>query len=397
MLLCGVFVDKVKPKMNTFLRPFVNSLKNLYEQGGVSWTHPVSQETLKSQVVCPVVCADAPAKAILLNVKQFNHRYGCNICEQKAEIVPLSQEEILAQENVPPRKRKRAKRRFVFHEGDLPLRVGERMVLQGIAAERSGKTRKGVIGHATLGELPKFDRAKCICAEYLHTVLLGTVKYLLTLMFTVRGSWYIGDHIDEIDNILLSIKVPDYIKRLPRGLKDLKYFKGSELRALLLFYSLIAFKPYMKENYYQHWMLFVCAIYLLLKDCISDNDLKAADVMLRCFVRDIHKLFNDKCYTYNMHTLLHLVQLVQRWGPLWATSAFDFESYNGYITKSVHGTKHLGKELLHNIQIIQSTRVLENSIISSHNEQPVSSVGSDASVCSALSTHHLSPDESKAF
>ncbi|KAE8738067.1 hypothetical protein FOCC_FOCC016463 [Frankliniella occidentalis] len=119
---------------------------------------------------------------------------------------------------------------------------------------------------------------------------------------------------------------------------------------------------FLPPKYFQHWMLLVAAIYLLLKEDISSNELDMADAMLRCFVRDLGKLYHNKFYTYNIHNLLHVTLLVKRWGPLWATSAFDFESYNGFITSHVHGTKHLGKELLNNIKIIQSLTVLENSL-----------------------------------
>ncbi|KAK3919209.1 putative NAD kinase 2, chloroplastic [Frankliniella fusca] len=110
----------------------------------------------------------------------------------------------------------------------------------------------------------------------------------------------------------------------------------------------------------KHWMLLVEGIYLLLKESVSGNDLEAANVMLRCFVRDIG--FYNRFYTYNVHNLLHLCDLVKRWGNLWATSAFPFESFNGFITSHVHGTKHLGKELLNNIRIIQSTKIFEMSM-----------------------------------
>lgn len=84
MLFGGVFVGEKKPKMNVYLKPFVDSMKKLAESG-VSWVHPRSKARHISRVACPVMSVDAPAKALVCNCKQFNGRYGCNVCEQKSK------------------------------------------------------------------------------------------------------------------------------------------------------------------------------------------------------------------------------------------------------------------------------------------------------------------------
>ncbi|XP_043469590.1 uncharacterized protein LOC122503198 [Leptopilina heterotoma] len=42
--------------------------------------------------------------------------------------------------------------------------------------------------------------------------------------------------------------------------------------------------------------------------------------------------------TFNVHLLLHLAESVYNWGPLWAHSAFAFESGNGQLLKNVNKT-----------------------------------------------------------
>ena len=362
MILCGVFVSKKKPKMNTFLKPFVDSMKRIHDDGGVKWSHPQTKEFHTSQVLCPMLSADAPAKAYMLHVKPFSHRFGCNVCEQKSKKVPLTPAEIELNRLLPARKRKKPVRRFLFEAEPARLRDGDRMNLQGRLAQVRMKSRKGVVGDTALCILPFFNRALCICAEYLHVICLGAVKYFSHLMFCVRGPWYIGDKVEEIDEFLVSIQVPDFIKRLPRGMSDLKFFIGSEVRAYLLYYSLPALQGHLPPQYLEHWMLLVGAIFILLQEYISEDDLKTADLMLRLFVRDVGLLYGDKYYTYNIHNLLHLALLVERWGNLFGTSAFDFEKFNGFIVKHVHGTKHIGKELLNNVKIIQSVHVFETMV-----------------------------------
>ncbi|KAK3907759.1 ATP synthase subunit alpha, chloroplastic [Frankliniella fusca] len=354
MLVSGVFVDKVKPKMNVFFKPFVDSLKAISLKGGVTWTHPQYQTVVTSKIACPIICADAPAKAIILNAKCFSHRFGCDICEQKAVKVCVDPGNFARSAESSKKKKKKQTdnqrkttlRRFVFQDSPANLRADLRMRLQGQLAEPRGKSRKGIVGKTVVADLPFLDLGVCLCAEYMHTVLLGAVKYFLDIILFVRVPWFIGKHIPEIDAFI----------------KSIKYFKASELRALLLFFSLPAFKDFLSPIYLQHWMLLVASIYILLKENISSSDLNTAEAMLRSFVRDIGKLYHNKFYTYNIHNLFHLPLLVSRWGPLWATSAFDFETFNGFITSHVHGTKHLDKELLNNIKIIQSLTVLERSL-----------------------------------
>ena len=43
--------------------------------------------------------------------------------------------------------------------------------------------------------------------------------------------------------------------------------------------------------------------------------------------------------TYNVHILLHLARSVLNWGPLFAHSAFGFESGNCELLKAIHAAK----------------------------------------------------------
>ena len=65
---------------------------------------------------------------------------------------------------------------------------------------------------------------------------------------------------------------------------------------------------------------------------------------------------------YNMHQLLHLGLYVSRWGPLWATSAFAFENYNGFLAHSLHGTKNVGQELVNTTKMYEGYLILKNKM-----------------------------------
>jgi hypothetical protein len=237
------------------------------------------------------------------------------------------------------------------------------MDIQGAVAEERGKSYKGVKGYSVVSKIPLFDRSESVCAEYMHLLLLGVVKYfLLKIFFDSKGEWFIGKKINEIDQFIHSIRVPDFVKRLPRSVKDMKYWKASEFRNFLLFYSLPLFNGILPEKYFQHWILLVAAAHILLKEAISENDINCCEIMLRAFVRDVGTLYGQVCYTYNVHTLLHVCDLVRKCGNLWATSAFPFETFNGFIAAQLHGTKHLCRELIININNAQGVATLGNLV-----------------------------------
>jgi len=147
--------------------------------------------------------------------------------------------------------------------------------------------------------------------------------------------------------------------RPARKISNLVQFKASELRAWLLFYSLVALQvTSFPDKYYQHWILFVKALYILLQDKISESDLSVADVMLKCFLRGVRNLYSEHDYVYNVHQLSHFVEYVKLWGPLFATSGFPYEGQNGIMTRMVQGTKHQAKELVENLKLAHCIHIL---------------------------------------
>lgn len=47
----------------------------------------------------------------------------------------------------------------------------------------------------------------------------------------------------------------------------------------------------------------------------------------------------------NVHSLLHLPDVVHKLGPLWAHSCFPFESFNGDLLHFFHGSKPVEKQV----------------------------------------------------
>lgn len=142
--------------------------------------------------------------------------------------------------------------------------------------------------------------------DYMHCVLLGVCRQLLKLWFNSKNSkelWYIGNKIEELDSRLLNIQPPNEMKRTPRSIATtLKYWKGDrfcckmhecniiiiahELRAWLLHYSPVVLYGILPHDYYQHHLLLIEGVYLLLKDTILAVEIKQSSRLLchYCFM-----------------------------------------------------------------------------------------------------------------
>ena len=99
------------------------------------------------------------------------------------------------------------------------------------------------------------------------------------------------------------------------------------------------------DEYFEHYFYFVRAIYLLLLESISEEQLKVAEQLLQQFCFKFSQLYELRYQTLNIHQLLHLVDNVTDLGPLYTHSCFSFEDKNGFVLKLIHGTQLLTAKL----------------------------------------------------
>ena len=236
------------------------------------------------------------------------------------------------------------------------------MKIQGGLAFDNNTIIEGIKGPTIMSLLPLIDLSTYILPEFMHSVLLGVTRYITRLWFFIPGPWSIKAHLNNVDKMLTILQAPDSFSRQPRGISYLKQYKASELYYWLILYSIPALEKILPEKYFQHWILLVKSIFLLLQDNISKKNLEEAETLLSLFVKDIEKLYLDRYLTYNIHQLLHLGLSVRRWGPLWATSTFFFEHHNGLIANSINGTKNVGKEIINRLAVANGVKILKSIV-----------------------------------
>jgi len=131
----------------------------------------MTNEICTSKIVAPLIIADAPARAQIQNIVNFNGKYGRNICEIKTQ----------QSKRIEGKTRIRV---YAFHNEASQLRTKERMLAQGKKALRKNKEEiKGVRGISIVSSLPLLDLATCVLPEYMHSALLGVGKQFINLWF----------------------------------------------------------------------------------------------------------------------------------------------------------------------------------------------------------------------
>ena len=201
------------------------------------------------------------------------------------------------------------------------------------------------------------DIVKGVPIDYMHAVL-GVTRDLMAFWFDSkysRRSFSLVRKLKLIDKKLLLVKPPHEFCRSPRCIAtSIKYWKASEYRAWLLFYSLPIAAPHLPAEYAHHYSLLVYGMHILLGSDISSDQLALADQLLQSFYQHMPDLYGDESCKMNIHYLVHLSSFVRMWGPLWIYSCFGFENMNGHLKKMFHGTREILGQLVFTVKTQQS-------------------------------------------
>lgn len=122
---------------------------------------------------------------------------------------------------------------------------------------------------------------------------------------------------------------------------------------------------FMHPRFLYHYCALLEAIFLLNQSSISAEDIFKSERLLNYFVYMFPCLYGERYMTINMHSLLHLPDMVCKIGPLWATTCFPFESANGELLKLFHGTQFIDIQIINAVHVFQMLPSLSNLTISS--------------------------------
>ncbi|XP_044597322.1 uncharacterized protein LOC123273905 isoform X2 [Cotesia glomerata] len=345
MLLVAIYVDAQHPMMNYFLRPFTDEIQILFTTG-IKWKPSATSEII-SRFMVTTCSLDAPARASVTSMIQYNGRNGCLWCYAKGK-------------SLGP-----GKFVYPFCQCYKKQRTDAEVRNDMLYAFDTGKIRHGVKNISSLVALPLFNICNGVVVEAMHAVYLGVVKrhteILMDLKFSPKACkskarktkppYYVGDFNSRklIDRRLLSIKPPSCRSRRPRSISTYQKWKASEWRNWLD-YAPSCLQNILPVKYVNHLALLSEAIHHLNSDSISHANLDRCERLLKKYVKLFQQYFGEVNMTSNLHTLTHLVKVVRDWGPIWVHEAFVFESWNRkileYVTSSFAPTEQIATRFL---------------------------------------------------
>jgi hypothetical protein len=226
----GVFSGNTKPTdITAFLQHFIEESKLLASSG-----FTLDGREFTAKVIC-FIC-DAPARALLKQIKMHTGYFGCERCIQKGVYCDG---------------------RVTFSDTDSVKRT-----------DQDFRDEKYVEHQFKASPLVELDvgLVSGFILDSMHLVHLGVVRRLL--LYWIRGpktTRVSSRHVMMISDNLLHIRsyVPNEFARKPRSLNEMDKWKATEFRQFVLYTGMLVLKPVIEKKYYQHFMCLFVAVYTL--------------------------------------------------------------------------------------------------------------------------------------
>ncbi|CAG5093415.1 Protein of unknown function [Cotesia congregata] len=316
MLLAGLWYTSCEPKpefMNLYLKSFITQIQKLTVTGLKVLVENGRVITYFVKIFSFPV--DSVARPVLQNRLQFNGFYGCSWCYQRGQTSSRSMKYPLSSDTPRLRDHESYVKDVEKHKNDI---------------KKLRKTKKnekytvfGIKGSSVLSSLSDFDCVWGFPHDYMHGVLLGVTRQLWNKW---SKEFLSVDQRKLINARLTAIQPPNEIHRTPQILLKRKSWKATEWRSWLLFYSVPVLSGILRQDLLDSYKLLVKSIFKLLSVNLTENELLQCEMDLLKFVYDCQNLYGISFITFNVHSLLHIVDSVRKNGPSWATSTYAFEN-----------------------------------------------------------------------
>ncbi len=182
--------------------------------------------------------------------------------------------------------------------------------------------------------------------DNMHSLYSGMTKTLYSLLFDGKAGdpWtFTKAQKREYGTHWARQKFPTCFDRSSRCINNnLKHFKSYEWRMLLLYgdplVSLFGTQYPDKKKY----LNFITRLSAIARVACSQRITVEQVAWLRVeelkWMMDFQRLFGSHYVTAIFHQLTHLHLSIRLFGPLWTTSMFPYENYNGCLTRHFHGS-----------------------------------------------------------
>lgn len=341
ILTPGIWFGPNDPLVHQFLTPLHSQLLDV--RRGFDVKIPSRDEIRHVKAILLCGTGDAIARSDFLCHVRFNGYYGCTKCKIRGERIRISNNSNATVHIYP------YNQNIELRTRDEHVRIARAITLGADDDSNTEETERcGIKSLSPLFNIMS-DPIRSTSVDVMHNVFLGVVKTLASLWFGTpekNKNFSLHKFLNVIDARLAFIKPPSFVPRKPRSISaHYTHWKASEWKQWFFFYSVPILKGIIDDQYLRHYLLLVDAIHLLSRNSISSEMIASADIKLNKFVEQCETLYGRRHMTFNIHSLLHLPQVVGDLGPLWVTSCFPFENLLGRTLKYINGTTYAGLQI----------------------------------------------------
>ncbi|XP_061567605.1 uncharacterized protein LOC133421839 isoform X2 [Cololabis saira] len=315
VLLHTLWFGRGKPQIQNLLTPFINEFHQL-SGDGFRWADGTGTER-HTRVTARICVCDPATMPVMQNFQPCGSEFGCGFCYHKGEVVQRGRDCA----RVYPLQADGCDLRHMAETEQLVELVIEHGYEQG---------QMGVKGPSPLLLLPSFDIIKGFVPDYMHCFCLGVVPEFVNLWFNplhAKKPFHLtAQRLRDLDQVLAAVEPPDEVRRSPQRLAERTHWQASDWRAFGLLYSPLALRGVLPPPYYEHWMLLVSALHVLLSPSASHEELGAAELSLVRFVAQVQALYGLENCSFSCHLLTHLAEAARDWGLPWSHTAFVLQN-----------------------------------------------------------------------
>lgn len=297
-------LSKAKISPSALIEPISRQIKRINDQNGIS-TSWSKQTTIK--IVGFI--ADAPCRALFLNVLSHNGTFPCHRCLIKT-----------TEKKIP----------IITSSEIVPKNLNQVRLWAKEAADKANASLNvnlkpnvfGVKGISTLDSL-NFDYIQRTPFEVMHCLFLGFVRRFL--------DWIINNlnksSREQIDRRILTIKPPSNIKRNLRCLAEFANFKSAEFEIIFFYYGQFIFYGLIDQKMYELMFFLSSATFKLWSRRMPMNIVNQAEIEIDHFLHCFKEWNREPdLQTYNLHCLVHLFEDRTTFGPLCKVNAYGYEN-----------------------------------------------------------------------
>lgn len=323
----GIFCGKGKPDpLEVFLRDFLNEFEILKKD-------KIEFEGIFYELLIDCFICDAPARSFLRKTAGHTSKVACEKCHIKGKY--QNHRINFAEKTVVGHKKKL--------DTDFTNTIDASDYIKG-------KSPLVVAGFNLITQFP---------LDPMHLLYLGIVKRLLLNYFVDgRGAYKLSQSLLSQIDVRISSLIP-YVSadfaRKPRSFKEMRRWKATEFRLLILYTGPVLLYDIIATKYYHHFLLLHCAVFILSSSELIEKFMNVAEKCVELFVQDASKLYGDDFVVFNVHSLLHLADDVKLYGNINNFTCFPFENYLGSLKRKVHSPNHPLSQLHRRIEEDDST------------------------------------------